>query len=779
MSVKRAEKQKRKEKEKRKRKAQAITSEILAQHYAMAEWSAYRDEPRAAVSHIKKILTIRPDDKGALLFMADAQYRLKNYAMAAYYYERAKRMGENPPMLEYCLGLSYFWGDIKPERALENFEEFIEKTKPGENKEMEKLREYAVQYRNLLITRLMFRESAPAGGGTVHTKAPVYTKDSKGTREAREKPAEAIPAQGQSPAPEDDYRIDVHFSFSPPDPILERIREHRTEEKSLYDLRLEFHHLSLLRGYDELLCLDTLRNVDRYWYQIETVKRVLKHYRGRVLLADEVGLGKTIEACMLIKEYLLRGMVKRVLVLTPTSLVSQWREELSGKFGLDFATTDDEGSRTNGTFWPDHPLIIASINLAKSRRNFENITQVEHDLVVVDEAHHMRNSSTLNWKLVNALKKRFIFLISATPVQNNLIELFNLITLLKPGFLKTQAEFRKRYVAPGKPKMPQNSDALRDLLREVMIRNTRSLIDVKLPPRFAATITVSPSPPEREIYDRISSLVREWFAGETLDWFTLTNLQMRAGSSIEALTEALEKMGEKKGDGVRNKAAEIIRMLPLPERSEKKTRLLALIRKKPGEKKIVFAHYLRTLDSLADLLTREGISFTVFRGGMTTRQKDEAIDDFRERQEVLLSTEVGGEGRNIQFCRTIINYDLPWNPMRIEQRIGRIHRIGQTNDVFIFNFCQKGSIEEYILDILDRKINMFELVIGEIDNILGNLDEEREFSDIVMDIWARSLTKEELEGSFERLGEWMVEAKKKYQESKRLDESILAADYAV
>jgi SNF2 family DNA or RNA helicase len=773
MGIKKADKKKKKEKEKRKRKAQAKTKDIIAEHYMAAEWARRYGDKRALIFHLKKILNIKPNAKDALMWMAEIQYNSKKYLEATHYFERAKKAGTNWPFLEFFLGLAYFFCDTRPELAQKSLNEFIKKTARKRKEDITEKRKIALYYYELIQQRQAGR---PKPDITPPKKEPPAKERKKKANAPKE--GSLLEAKKASPAKTEDYRVDVHFSFSSPNYILEQIRNNRVKDKSQYDLRLEYFHISLLRGYDELLCLDTLKNVDQYWYQIETVKRVLRYYRGHVLLADEVGLGKTIEACMLIKEYLLRRMINRVLVLTPTSLVSQWHEELSGKFSLDFVTTDHEEFRVDESFWTQHPLIVASVNVAKSKKNFEKITQIEHDLVVVDEAHHMRNRSTLNWKLVNSLKKRFIFLISATPVQNNLIELFNLITLLKPGFLKTQSEFRKKYIAPGKPKMPKNSDTLRELLREVMIRNTRSLIDVRLPNRFASTINVSPSPLEIQIYERVSCLVREWFEDGRLDWFTLTNLQMRAGSSLDSLEELLGKIGEK-GDSFHNKIKEVQEMLSRLECLEKKKRLLELIRKKPEEKKIIFVHYLKTLDSLADFLAKERIPFAEFRGSMSNAQKDKAIHDFREKAEILLATEVGGEGRNIQFCRTIINYDLPWNPMRIEQRIGRVHRIGQTNDVFVFNFCMQGSIEEYILDILDKKINMFELVIGEIDNILGNLDEEAEFSDIVMDIWTRSKTKEELNNNFKKLGDKILEAKKEYQESKELDESLLASDYVV
>ena len=208
------------------------------------------------------------------------------------------------------------------------------------------------------------------------------------------------------------------------------------------DLRLESARLRLLRGYDELLCLDGLQGVEQLPHQIETVRRVLRQFRGRVLLADEVGLGKTIEACLLMREYLLRGLAKRVLVLVPANLVPQWAEELEAKFRLSFMVAEQRSAAKAG-FWKDHDRVLTSLSLAKSKRFMDEVAAVPWDLVVVDEAHHCKNRNTRNFQLVNSLRRRFCFLLSATPVQNDLLELYNLLTLLEPGHLRSVAEFKR------------------------------------------------------------------------------------------------------------------------------------------------------------------------------------------------------------------------------------------------------------------------------------------------------------------------------------------------
>ena len=142
----------------------------------------------------------------------------------------------------------------------------------------------------------------------------------------------------------------------------------------------------------------------------------------------------------------------------------------------------------------------------------------------------------------------------------------------------------------------------------------------------------------------------------------------------------------------------------------------------------------------------------------------------------MLATDSAGEGRNMQFATTVINYDLPWNPMRIEQRIGRVHRIGQDRQVFVFNFCLRDSVEEFVLRVLHDKINMFELVVGEIDSILGDMDTEADFSETVREMWLENQTREALEKSFDGLADRMLDTKKSLLASQELDQAIFGED---
>ncbi|MHC5821166.1 MAG: DEAD/DEAH box helicase [Nostoc sp.] len=561
------------------------------------------------------------------------------------------------------------------------------------------------------------------------------------------------------------------FKFNS-DTALSALKAGLYDPINFYQARLDLFNLSVMADYDFLICLPTLTAIDKYWYQIETARKVLRQLGGRALLADEVGLGKTIEAGLIIAEYLARGMVQSLLVLTPASLVSQWQSELSDKFNISTITTDNrDPQQPIDEFWTNNPRIIASLNTAKSAKHYPHVTSRTWDLVVVDEAHHLKNRTTLNWKLVNALNKRFILMLTATPVQNSLIELFNLLTLLKPGLLQTEAAFKKEYVDSRNGRVPKNPEKLRSLMREVMVRNTRALVDVKLPKRFATTITVTPADGEEKLYQDLSEYLRS--SEEKLDRLSRTNLLMRAGSSPGALADSLKQLTKRLPDeelkSLARRAAQV--------KQVEKAKVLVEMLSKSSQKTLVFTTHKATSAYLAQTLQAANIPFAEFTGGMSLKQKDEAIAAFRDNVSVLLASETGGEGRNIQFANAIVNYDLPWNPMKIEQRIGRIHRIGQTQDVFIFNFCLKGSIEEYILRILHDKINMFELVVGEIETILGNVDDEFDFSEIVMDIWLKHQVKPELDTAFEQLADNLLKAKNQYQQIQELDEQIFGEDF--
>ncbi len=538
-----------------------------------------------------------------------------------------------------------------------------------------------------------------------------------------------------------------------------------------YALRLEAERLGLNRGFERLISLESISGIQRYQYQVRACLKVLREMNGRALLADEVGLGKTIEAGIILKEYVLRGLVRRCLVLVPVSLVEQWREEMYQKFDIEFETYGKENA------WQTD-FLIASLDTAKTLRNREVILSQDYDMVVVDEAHRLRNHQTLGWKFIDALSVKHILLLTATPVQNDLRELYNLVTLLKPGALGTYREFRRLFMVRGDKRLPKNTRELARLLGKVMIRTTRSSTSIRFPDRHVETVTFTLSDAERELYDDVSDFIyqtaRTGRDNLYQKWhFILMVLQKEIGSSSFAARGTLRKCFDDK-----RLTDETGRLQRLVERADAITEnnkiqgLLDVLERRQGEKVIVFTQFLETLHYIDRTLSAHGVRTSVFHGGLTASEKETAIDRFRRSAQVLISSEAGGEGRNLQFCRSVVNYDLPWNPMKVEQRIGRVHRLGQKRDIYVYNFTTENTVEAYVLELLVKKIRMFELVIGEMDMILGSIEEKGAFENRVFQIWSSSRDRSEIASQFEEFGDELASARQRYEKVKGLDRDV-------
>jgi SNF2 family DNA or RNA helicase len=574
--------------------------------------------------------------------------------------------------------------------------------------------------------------------------------------------------------------IQMTAAVQSPQLVHQRFIEGNPAAVNQYFLARQAARLSQADQFDNLICLNTLRGVQHYVYQVETVRKVMRSFRGRVLLADEVGLGKTVEAGMILKEYLLRGMVKKALILTPPALTSQWIEELETKFKIKAVSTDHPGMRHDPErFWRENDLVVASLALARNKRHRPLLAGIGFDMVIVDEAHHVKNDRTVGWKLINELKSRFLLLLSATPVENNLMDLFSLVTLLKPGQLGTKSAYRKQFVLRGDPTRPQNRARLRDLIGRVMIRNTRALADIKLPPRHATTVLVDGVPAEQELYARLTDLVRTGFQ-RGMNRLSLGMLLQEAGSSPGAVRKTLLKLSkhDRVDSDLKKEMTRLAGLCDYVPHTSKTTRLLELL-KVSGEKVMVFSRFTATLEEIAKRLSEEKVGFSRFHGGMSARDKDRAVERFQNGTPVMLCSEIGGEGRNLQFCSTMVNFDLPWNPMKIEQRIGRIHRIGQTRPVHVYNLCAHKTAEHHILEVLDKRINLFELVIGEVDLVLGQTKNEAEFEERILDIYGQSQTDDDVTTAFDRLGDELLAARNQYDKIKQLDADLFSTDYEI
>ena len=522
-------------------------------------------------------------------------------------------------------------------------------------------------------------------------------------------------------------KLEMNFSTTWQDEFLKRMEEDGPWANwELFKLAYEAEQHLSIPDFQGLQAPKHLPGLEPYPHQIETANTVIEKMNGKAILADEVGLGKTIEAGLILKEYMIRGLVKKALILVPASLVSQWAIELHQKFHIPAVP------QKKAYVWEQCDIVVASIDTAKRPPHREIVMNQDYDLIIIDEAHKLKNPKTKNYEFIKNLKKKFCLLLTATPVQNKLEEIFNLVSLLKPGHLGDISSFEKSYRS--NKRTPKNEEQLRELVNKVMVRNRREETGIEWTKRIVETVPIHFSNEERILYDTISNLKHD--ENIRTNHFSLLTLQREVCSSREAAFMTLKRMMEKAQEESRTieVANKLMEMIGNINRNSKAEKALEIIQK-TNDKVIIFTEYRATQLYLQWFLKQHGISSVPFRGGFKRGKKDWMRQLFQNHAQVLIATEAGGEGINLQFCSHIINYDLPWNPMRIEQRIGRIHRLGQQNDVRIYNFAVENTVEQHILKLLYEKINLFESVIGELDDILTKLELsslEEHVSDILL-----------------------------------------------
>ncbi|HEU4974150.1 MAG TPA: helicase-related protein [Baekduia sp.] len=613
------------------------------------------------------------------------------------------------------------------------------------------------------------------------------------------------------------------------DPI-ERMRGGHLGTAKQFNLRSVAADLWLAHRHSELVSLAHAR-IDLLPHQVSVVHRVVSNYPHRFMLCDEVGLGKTIEAAMIIKELRARGQAKRVLIVAPAGLQRQWQFELKTKFNESFAIygkstlryLQEKGVQNP---WTDHDSIITSHSWASwTPERRAEIASVPWDMVVVDEAHHaraQRRGTTVDrtnlYRLVGDLighpdaARRAVLLLTASPLQLEYHELYSLCEMLDPILFASEQDFREhvrslaglnqlveRLQQHGIPKRGDARSALQDdlehclaleppeaaellelsadklienlrgrhRLSEVLIRNRKSVVGGFMP-RRATRWEVDLSPTEQDVHRLMEQIFEKGFAeaskkGRNAVGFQMVMLQKLLASSSRALLTSLEgrkaRLAEPEKVAVLDaasattafdedqKAQEVVKDLaPAWEsraefdavidrlktiRRDSKTGVLMeqlgrlFAEDGEGEAKVlIFSEFRETQEMLAEALAPLA-DVHLFHGQLSAEQKDRAIADFRAgsgRPQILVSTEAGGEGRNLQFCHYLVNYDLPWNPMKVEQRIGRLDRIRQQHTVSVFNFHVRGTIEGRILEVLERRIGIFEAAVGSLDPILGEAE---------------------------------------------------------
>jgi len=570
-----------------------------------------------------------------------------------------------------------------------------------------------------------------------------------------------------------------------PDPLLDdawAVDEHSLQAfaatlqqpsagRAWYDLRRDADRIALVPGFERLITLDA-NAIKELPHQIDVAQRVLRDMGGRAILADEVGLGKTIEASIIYKELAIRGLARRVLILTPASLVGQWQGELEEKFFEHFDTPTDPDD------WQQVTKAIVSHDRARSRRHAEEILRHRWDLVIVDEAHKVKGHRGATYRFIERIERDFILLLTATPLQNDLRELYNLVTLLRPGQLGTWEEFKGEHLVAGDQRHPRDPDALRALTHEVMIRTRRSSVvdDLDLPPRRPRHPEVRLTTAEAALYDRTTEFLRRLYregfiepdedeaqedgalrrprTGKGMLQLAVIHLRQRLCSSAPALAESLEHLAE--GERIRPEYRTIARDLAARARRIKthaKLDVLTKVLKETPDRVVVFSDHRPTIQLIEQRVRALHRTPIVYWGVHSTPERDKRIRAFQQdERSVLIATRAGSEGRNLQFCNVLVNYDLPWNPMVVEQRIGRLHRIGQTREVHIINLAAHGTIESYILRLLDQKIKLFELVVGELDVILGEFGGAHHFEGRLAKQWLAADNEPDFARSVEAIG---------------------------
>ncbi|MFB5760562.1 DEAD/DEAH box helicase [Paenibacillus medicaginis] len=567
----------------------------------------------------------------------------------------------------------------------------------------------------------------------------------------------AVPTSAQ------ELPVPVHFDYSWAEELDARMRKGGPwGDWELFKLAIEAEEANIVPSFDELQCLKHLQGLTPLPHQLDTARKVLFEMSGRAILADEVGLGKTIEAGMILKEYMIRGLATKVLILVPASLVLQWVRELNNKFGIPAVAQKKAHS------WHSD-VVVASMDTAKREPHCDILLDTDYDLLIIDEAHKLKNKKTANYQFMTKLRKKYCLLLTATPVQNDLSELFNLINLLKPGQLGRQGDFAANFVVD--KRQPKNEEQLKDELAKVMIRNRRGEGPVQFTKRNVSNINLALSPDEQNLYDGVTSFVKDQYqanGGNLSSMLSMVTLQREVCSSRDAVFITLVNLAKKLAPDspLRDRIWELVAAIKAIQSNTKAEKTLELIREM-NDKVIIFTEYRATQEYLLNYFRERGLTAVPYRGGMNRGRKDWMMDLFRGRVQVMIATEAGGEGINLQFCSQMINFDLPWNPMRVEQRIGRVHRLGQQNDVHIYNLSTTGTIEEYILNLLHEKINMFERVIGGLDVILERLEQRESIEKSLYKIMLESGSEEEIRSRLHSLGRSLDSIKQEVEQEGR------------
>lgn len=559
---------------------------------------------------------------------------------------------------------------------------------------------------------------------------------------------------------------------------------------------------------------------------------------GGMVLADEVGLGKTIEAGLVLR-YMLESGAKKVLIALPVSLRKQWELELEDKFDLssvilDRLTVEHDAKNWHRKLADRQGVMIVITSYDYSSKLMKRFPDVKWDFLIIDEAHNLRNlNSTKRAKRLYALSGGIPkILLTATPLQNSLMDLYGLISFIDPRIFGSEQVFRQRYMKD------EDYDGLKRELTPVLYRTLRKDVAdyMHFVKRICRTVDFKLSPDEIELYERVNLFLK----GDALYSIPASNrgliilvIRKLMASSSFALVETFEvlkKRLEKLYEGTRSADAQegfdlfwsfvedeidesgfeetededtaaqktyiqaeldkVNAIIDVAKRIKTNSKVTALkqaleigfsYQRDNGiaQKAVVFTESKRTQKYIAAELRKSGYSednILLFNGdfddtmtkeiyrawqvknfgnanyGRSVEYKHAIVDYFKEHAKILICTDAGSEGLNLQFCNTVINYDLPWNPMKIEQRIGRCHRYGQQNDVVAINLLNtQNEADKRVYEILSKKFELFEGVFGASDIVLGALESGTSFEKMVLDIYQSCNTTTEFRKAFDKL----------------------------
>ena len=550
-----------------------------------------------------------------------------------------------------------------------------------------------------------------------------------------------------------------------------------------------------------------------------------------VLLADEVGLGKTIEAGLVLAQHW-AAKKRQLLLVVPASLRKQWQLELDDKFSLKATVLDAQSAkRAGGNAFDCDSIVIASYEFAALR--VEDIAAINWDLVVFDEAHRLRSLHRDGKRakaLHAALGHRQKILLTATPFQNSLVELWSLINFIDKDYLGDQKSFELQYRGTGaQGKLADLSRRLRPICQRMLRRQVKDDGQISFTNRYALTFDFSPTPEEAQLYEQVSSWLQNTgavaFPSNSRHLVTLVMRKILASSSfaigatlgtVMARLEKREKLAlddfaaqettldadddapsgaPEPIEDIAKLRAELLEIQGFRdlagriERNAKGDALLIALQKAfasnallagSARKAVIFTESVRTQSYLHDLLSANGYagrivlmngqntdasSKSIFKswklrhagsarisGSPSADLKAAIVEAFRDDAEILIATESGAEGINLQFCQILVNYDLPWNPQRIEQRIGRVHRYGQKCDVFVVNLVNtENQVDKLVYDILERKLKLFEGVFGASDQVLGAVAAGVDLEARIVEILSIRRGPEQISAEFEKL----------------------------